>query len=88
MTYLEIPTSKHALVEYQSLRNKIRLREFYVGIAVVYLEISLGCSVVREWVLGLVNGFLPFWMSSELVQQDCDPVDGSTALKMCLDFLW
>ena len=35
MTYLEIPTPKHALVEYQSLRNEIRLREFYVGIAVI-----------------------------------------------------
>ena len=88
MTYLEIPTSKHALVEYQSLRDKVRLRELYVGIAVVELESFLVCSVVREWVVGLANGFLPFWMSSELVQQDCDPVDGSTALKMCLDFLW
>ena len=87
MIYLEIPTSKHALIEYQGLRNKIRLRELYVGIAVVALGSLLVCSVVREGVVGLANGFLPFRMSSELVQQDCDPVDRSTALKMCLDFL-
>lgn len=35
MTYLEISASEHALVEDQSLRNKIGLRKFYIRIAVI-----------------------------------------------------
>ena len=45
MVYLEVSASKHALVEDQSLRNKIGLRELYVRVAVIWLELFLICGV-------------------------------------------
>ena len=49
MVYLEVSASKHALVEDQSLRNKIGLRELYVRVAVIWLELFLICGVAWEW---------------------------------------
>ena len=88
MTYLKIPASKHALIEDQSLRNKIGFREFYVRIAVVRLALFQVCALAWQWDLGNIDGFSPFWMPSELVQQDSDPVNRPAALEMCLDLLW
>lgn len=43
--YLEISASEHTLVEDQSLRNKIGLRELYVRIAVIRLNLYLGGGI-------------------------------------------
>ena len=34
MTYFEVSAPEHALIKNQSLRNKVRLRELYVRVAV------------------------------------------------------
>ncbi len=49
MIYLEIPASEHTLVEDQSLRDKIGLRKFYIGIAVIRLELFLVWGVACSW---------------------------------------
>ena len=36
---------------------------------------------------GNADGFLPFGMTGEFVEEDSDPVDGTAALEMCLDLL-
>ena len=50
MIDLQIPASEHALIKDQSLGNKIGLREFDVGIAVVSLERCLVCdNAWKRW---------------------------------------
>ena len=80
MTDLQVATAEDTLVQHQSLGDQAGFRKFNVGITAAH------CQHSSMYIL-LPFSFSPFGLARELVQQNGNTVDGTTALEMSLDFL-
>jgi hypothetical protein len=79
MAYLQVATAELTLVQHKSLGDQTWLRELNVGITAQQISIERAKNPLFP--------SSPFRLARELVQQDCNPVDGTTGLEMSLDLL-